>query len=207
MSSLADREKLFLLDFARRALVLGVEGSESLAIPPVLEEIRKFHQPAGAFVTLRLRKRLRGCIGQLPSNIPLIRVVAHCAKAAALEDPRFNPVALDEINEIDIELSILSFPQDVKPEEIEPGRHGLIVSRGSRRGLLLPQVAAEFHWPAQRFLEETCIKGGLAPSAWRENSTRIQAFTAEVFSESSLRLGQQESASPGLGRRSYSSST
>jgi AmmeMemoRadiSam system protein A len=207
MSSLADREKLFLLDLARRALVLGVEGSESLEICPLHEEIQKFHQPGGAFVTLRLRKRLRGCIGQLPSNIPLLQVVAHCAKAAALEDPRFGPVVPDEIGEIDIEISILSFPEDVKPEEIEPGCHGLIVSRGFQRGLLLPQVAAEFHWSAQRFLEETCIKGGLEPGAWRENSTRIQAFTAEVFSESSLRIKPEESAWPGSGRPGYSSST
>ncbi len=192
MSLLADREKHLLLDVARRALTLAVERGQLFegTVDQKFPEI--FSRPGGTFVTLRLRGRLRGCIGQLAANIPLIRVVAYCAKAAALEDPRFNPVALDEVNEVDIELSILSFPDVVRPEEVEAGRHGLIVSRGSQRGLLLPQVATEFHWSAQRFLEETCRKGGLEPNAWQDDSTRIQAFTAEVFSESSLRRGAEE---------------
>jgi len=186
-----------LLDVARRALTLAVERGElfeDIHLPHDEKSPEKSSKPGGAFVTLRLRGRLRGCIGQLASNIPLIHVVAYCAKAAALEDARFNPVALDEVNEVDIELSILSFPDDVKPEEVEPRRHGLIVSRGSQRGLLLPQVATEFHWSAQRFLEETCMKGGLEPNAWQDDSTRIQAFTAEVFSESSLRTKAEEPA-------------
>ncbi len=142
-------------------------------------------RPGGAFVTLRIRRRLRGCMGQLASGVPLVRVVAYCAKAAALEDPRFEPVRSEEVPEIDIELSVLSDLEDIAPGRIEPGRHGLIVSRGQQRGVLLPQVASEFRWAAERFLEETCMKGGLEPAAWKDSATRVQAFTAEVFSESS----------------------
>jgi AmmeMemoRadiSam system protein A len=192
MSSLADSEKKLLLKVARRALRLAAERDEPLTGPPPEEQFQdklndRLTQPGGAFVTLRLGKRLRGCIGQLPSSVPLIHVVAHCSKAAALEDPRFEPVRPEELEEIDIELSVLTVPEDISPERIEPGRHGLIVTNGSQRGLLLPQVAEEFRWTAQRFLEETCIKGGFDRNAWKDQATRIEAFTAEVFSEEDLR--------------------
>lgn len=183
MSPLADREKHLLLELARRALTAGVEKRESVSDFPDDEVLR---QPGGAFVTLHRRGRLRGCVGQLPSKDPLIEVVAHCAKAAALEDPRFKPVRAEEVAEIEIELSILSPLQDTTPEKIEAGKHGLVVSRGWQRGVLLPQVATEFKWRAARFLEETCVKAGLEREAWQDPHTRIQAFTAEVFSESAL---------------------
>jgi AmmeMemoRadiSam system protein A len=138
----------------------------------------------GAFVTLHLRKRLRGCIGQLPDETPLWQVVAHCAQSAALEDPRFEPVRPDEAAEIEIEISVLSQPLDTLPEMIEAGEHGIIVSHGWQRGVLLPQVATQFQWDATRFLEETCEKAGLSREAWKDPSVRIQTFTAEVFSES-----------------------
>jgi AmmeMemoRadiSam system protein A len=183
MSPLADREKHLLLEVARRALTAGVERRESIPDFPDDEVLR---QPGGAFVTLHLRGRLRGCVGQLPSKDPLIEVVAHCAKAAALEDPRFKPVRAEEVAEIEIELSILSPLQDTTLEKIEAGKHGLVVSRGWQRGVLLPQVATEFKWQAARFLEETCVKAGLEREAWQDPHTRIQAFTAEVFSDSAL---------------------
>lgn len=187
MSPLADREKQLLLELARRALTAGVEKRESIPDFPADEVLR---QPGGAFVTLHRRGRLRGCVGQLPSKEPLVEVVAHCAKAAALEDPRFKPVRADEVAEIEIELSILSGLEDVSLGSIEVGKHGLVVSRGRQRGVLLPQVATEFHWQAARFLEETCVKAGLEREAWKDPQTRIQAFTAEVFSESILQPGE-----------------
>jgi AmmeMemoRadiSam system protein A len=206
MSLLARSEKQFLLQIARRSLILAVERGESLEFSPDENQISTLPNTGGAFVTLRRGKRLRGCIGQLVSDIPLAQVVAYCAKAAAQTDPRFAPVATHEISDLEIELSILSFPEDVRPPEIEPGRHGLIVSSGARRGLLLPQVASEYGWTAQRFLEETCVKGGMQLDAWRLDSTRIQAFTAEVFSESSVRREEEEAPAP-AGGASYSSST
>jgi len=155
----------------------------------------KFHRPAGAFVTLHLRKRLRGCIGQLPGEQDLSWVVGHCAQSAALEDPRFEPVRPDEVADIEIEISVLSQPLDTLPEMIEAGKHGIIVSHGWQRGVLLPQVATQFHWDGIRFLEETCEKAGLAREAWKDPGVRIQTFTAEVFSESDY-PAEKESGEP-----------
>lgn len=183
MSPLAEREKQLLLELARRALTAGVQKREPVHDFPDDNNLR---QPGGAFVTLHRRGRLRGCVGQLPSKDPLVEVVAHCAKSAALEDPRFRPVPAEELAEIEIELSVLSPLEDVTLEHIAPGRHGLVVSRGGRRGVLLPQVATEFNWQATRFLEETCLKAGLEREAWKDPQTRVQAFTAEVFSEAAL---------------------
>jgi uncharacterized protein len=188
MYSLSSRERRLLLEVARQAVIRAAQTRESLDDLPQDEVLNR---PGGAFVTLHARRRLRGCIGQLPSGQPLIQVVAHCAKSAALEDPRFAPLHKQELSEIDIEISVLSELQDIQPHEIEVGKHGLVVSRGRQRGVLLPQVATEFHWPAMRFLEETLAKAGLEKDAWRDSETRIQAFTAEVFAES------ESSSAPG----------
>jgi len=185
MSSLAEREKKILLGVARRALERAAQAGETLEASSLpADEI--FTQTGGAFVTLRLRSRLRGCIGQLASEIPLIEVVTYCARTAALEDPRFQPVRAEQVSEIDIELSILSPLKDAAPSEIEPGKHGLFITRGQQRGLLLPQVAVEFRWTAERFIEEACVKAGLESEAWKDPATRLQVFTADVFSESKL---------------------
>ena len=206
MSSLGSRERQLLLAVARRAVTRAAEFREALANLPSDEILQR---PGGAFVTLRRRGgRLRGCIGQLPSNDPLMEVVAHCAKAAALEDPRFSSVKPQELAEIEIEISVLSSPELIAAEHVESGKHGLVVTRGSNRGVLLPQVAAEFHWTAERFLEETCVKAGLERGAWKDAETRIEAFTAEVFSESDFR--SEEQSHPETHARAkprYSSST
>jgi uncharacterized protein len=191
MSSLAEREKQLLLQIARSALTQAVEGKPPLR-ECVFEEI--LHQPAGAFVTLHRRKRLRGCVGQLPGRDALAEVVAHCARAAALHDSRFEPVAAVELSEIEVEVSVLSPLVDVTHETIEAGKHGLVVSQGRQRGVLLPQVAAEFRWQALRFLEETCVKAGLDRDAWKDSATRVQAFTAEVFSEADYPPGKAQPA-------------
>lgn len=185
MSSLASPERRLLLQVARRAVTLAAETRESLEALPQNEVLSR---PAGAFVTLHARRLLRGCIGQLPSNEPLIQVVAHCARSAALEDPRFPPVRRDELPDIGIEISVLSPLKEIPPQEIEVGKHGLVVSRERHRAVLLPQVATEFRWSALRFLEETLAKAGLEKDAWKDPATRIQAFTAEVFSESECDL-------------------
>jgi len=180
MSSLGSSEKRLLLAIAREAVNKAVQSGESLE---KFSNDGILRRPGGAFVTLHYHRRLRGCVGQLPSKDPLAAVVAHCAKSAALEDPRFEPVRLDELPCIEIELSVLSQPVDATQQEIEPGKHGLIISCGWKRGVLLPQVATQFHWNAERFLEETCAKAGLSRNAWKDAGTQIQTFTAEVFSE------------------------
>jgi AmmeMemoRadiSam system protein A len=189
MSSLAEREKQLLLQIARSALALGVAGR------PLLQEFPSdeiLQLAGGAFVTLHRRGRLRGCVGQLPGRDPLVAVVAHCARAAALDDSRFEPVGLAEVSEIEIEVSVLSALEDVTLGAIEAGKHGLVVSQGRQRGVLLPQVASQFNWGAQRLLEETCVKAGLDRDAWKDPATRVQAFTAEVFSEAAVPLPPQK---------------
>jgi AmmeMemoRadiSam system protein A len=181
MCSLASSEKQALLEIARRALVAAVESRTPLDdLPSSVDSAVS----EGAFVTLLHRGRLRGCIGQIGTPQPIVSMVAYCAGAAALEDPRFAPVRTHELAEIDIELSILFSLQVIAPERIEIGKHGLMVTRGRKRGVLLPQVATRFGWSAERFLDETCAKAGLEQAAWRHPEARIEAFIAEVFCES-----------------------
>jgi AmmeMemoRadiSam system protein A len=182
MSLLGPESRVILLRLARQAIEAAIvrRKLDSLPLQPELSERQ------GAFVTLTRHGQLRGCIGQVEPVDPLVKVVAHCAAAAATEDPRFTPVASEEIPTLEIELSILSRPGPVRFEEIDIGTHGLIATRGGRRGLLLPQVADEHNWPVERFLEETCLKAGLGPYDWKQPDTRIEAFTAEVFCERDL---------------------
>jgi len=177
----SESEQRVLLDIARRALTLAVTQGVFLDEFPIDEVLS---QPGGAFVTLHIRGRLRGCIGQFATDLPLARVVARCAAAAAREDPRFDAVQPEELAEIEIEISILSAAVEIDPATIEIGRHGLIVSSGEKRGVLLPQVALQFKWTPERFLQETCVKADLDRDAWKLPSTRVEAFTSESFSES-----------------------
>jgi AmmeMemoRadiSam system protein A len=140
-------------------------------------------RPAGAFVTLHRGGQLRGCIGQIEADEPLGQVVARCAAAACRNDPRFAPVTFGELEELDIELSVLGpLERLVHLDEIVIGRHGLVVELGRRRGLLLPQVASEWHWDRLTFVEQTCRKAGLSTDAWKKNAV-LWKFEAEVFSE------------------------
>lgn len=141
-----------------------------------------FAQPRGAFTSLYLHDALRGCVGYVLPTVAVYRAVADTARAAAFEDTRFNPVTRDEARHLQIELSILSPPQPIDPEEVEIGRHGLLISMGGFRGLLLPQVPIEHHWDREIFLAQTCRKAGLAADAWRRGAN-IEGFTAEVFGE------------------------
>jgi len=180
MSRLDSGDRRTLLEIARRAITQGVATSKALELDAPTGALS---EPAGAFVTLRRERQLRGCIGRLVSNEPLAQVVAYAARSAALEDPRFEPVRGEEVAALEIEISVLSPFEEVTAVQVIAGTHGLMVQRGLFRGLLLPQVAAEYHWNAQRFLEETCTKAGLPRDAWRDPDTHIFAFTAEIFSE------------------------
>jgi AmmeMemoRadiSam system protein A len=203
MSSLGSREKQYLLELARCTLS---KVAEPLPTPGDLPQNPEFGESAGAFVTLHQRGRLRGCIGQIGTGLSLLETVAHCAKAAALEDPRFDPLRPDELDSIEIEISVLSWLEEIAAESVEVGKHGLMVSRGWQRGVLLPQVAIECGWGAGRFLEETCVKAGLGRNAWREPDTKIQGFTAEVFCESDFEA-EQSPGPKGRTKRRYSIST
>ncbi|HUJ15074.1 MAG TPA: AmmeMemoRadiSam system protein A [Thermoanaerobaculia bacterium] len=142
-------------------------------------------RPAGAFVTLRTKHGdLRGCIGSIRAVEPLFKAVLSSALSAAFRDPRFLPVRPDEMPKLELEISVMGPIEIVgNAEEIEVGRDGLIISRGRFAGLLLPQVATEYGWDRETFLDQTCIKAGLPPGTWRSDGTRIEKFAAEVFGE------------------------
>lgn len=139
----------------------------------------------GAFVTLRKHDTLRGCIGHIVPIEPLCDTVADMAVAAATEDPRFRKVTIDEMKDIDIEISVLSIPRRVKSaDEIELGKHGVIVKRGMQQGVFLPQVATETGWSKVEFLENLCYgKAGLPKDAWKDSNTELYVFTAQLFEE------------------------
>ena len=180
MSRLSSDDWLALAAIARRA-ISGVILDKSIPdfppFPPALSEHR------GAFVSLYHGGALRGCVGQVENPGPLADVVARSAINAALHDPRFPPITPGEIATLQIEISVLTAPQRILPDAIIAGRDGLLVVRGSVRGLLLPQVATERNWSGRRLLEETCVKAGLARDAWQDPATEVFGFTAEVFSE------------------------
>ena len=122
-------------------------------------------------------------MGRVDTTNTLAETVAQCAISAALQDPRFRPLTEEEIPRLELEISVVSEPAPIRPEEVEVGTHGIVVSRAASRGLLLPQVAVERNWSATQFIEETCRKAGLEPGAWRDPETKLYAFTAEIFSE------------------------
>jgi len=180
MPFLSEADRRSLLVLARRAIVSAVSLQKPIESIPQ-DEI--FAEKRGVFVTLTLRGRLRGCIGMVEAFEPLGESIARCAASAGLHDPRFPPVRPEELHELQIELSLLSPPEPILPQDIEIGKHGLLISQGSRRGLLLPQVAVEHKFSCEQFLDETCRKAGLAAKAWQEPETQISGFFCEVFSE------------------------
>ena len=190
MSRLSSDDRRALLVRARQAILEAVVHQR---IADLDEPMGLLAEPSGAFVTIYLRGRLQGCIGRTERNNSLAETVAQCAISAALRDPRFVPLGRHEIDDLEIEVSVLSALQPIDADAIEVGTHGLFVSRGERRGLLLPQVAAERNWSAERFLEETCRKAGLDAEAWRDFRTQLLGFTVEVFSEADFRVGYSSS--------------
>lgn len=179
---LDERDRSEILRIARATLR---EHLTSGYLPPGAPHRPSLLQPAGAFVTLRVGGELRGCMGRVDADKPLYLAVEELTVAAATRDPRFDPVRIEELKDTRISVSILSAIEPASVETIELGKHGLVITRGPRRGLLLPQVAVEHGFTREQFLDETCGKAGLPPGAWRESGTRLERFTAEVISEPS----------------------
>lgn len=181
MAMFTEEERRQLLAIAHRSLEEAAWGRRFV---PSGELPSRLMEPGAAFVTLRRSDgTLRGCIGQIEALSPLAHTVARMAWAASQEDPRFPPVGPEEVPDILVEISVLSPPAPIDPEDVEVGTHGLIVERGLRRGLLLPQVAVERGWDRDTFLDHTCLKAGLPRGAWRDPSTQLLGFTAEVFGD------------------------
>jgi AmmeMemoRadiSam system protein A/AmmeMemoRadiSam system protein B len=175
---LSDSDQQELMEIARQALELMVRRNR--VYDPRIRNAR-LDTPAGAFVTLKKHGRLRGCIGFIEPPGPLCQAVALAAGAAATRDHRFPPVEPEELSSIEIEISILTPPRRIRdPDQVTVGKHGLIVSRGERRGLLLPQVPVENRWDRRTFLQQACIKAGLPRDAWR-NGAELFVFEALVF--------------------------
>jgi len=170
-----------LLKLARQTIAASLEGRPRQALS---QADRDLGQDQGAFVTLHQRGRLRGCIGLFEGQGSLAETVQEMALSAAFQDPRFRPLgSLGELQECDIEISVLSPLRETDPEAIEVGQHGIYIIRGPYRGVLLPQVATENGWDRETFLDHTCLKAGLNPGCWRQPGTRILTFSAEVFGE------------------------
>jgi AmmeMemoRadiSam system protein A len=171
-----------LLRLARRALEARVARQPA----PPAEQGGVLDEPRGAFVTIRRHGELRGCLGRISPDAPLAETIVDLGASVSDSDPRFTPVAPAELDDLHVEISVLTPEREVlSVADIEPGRHGLIVEQGLRRGLLLPQVATEQGWDAETFVAQTCRKAGLPPDAWRHGA-RMFVFEAEVFGESDL---------------------
>lgn len=176
---LTEEEKEELHEIARAVIEAKSQGR---SLPPLATASEALKQPRGAFVSIHKRGMLRGCIGSLEATAPLYKTVADMASSAAFRDPRFRPVSLEEIPYLDVEISVLTpLRQTENLEEIEVGLHGILVRKGSRSGLLLPQVATERNWDRLTFLAETCRKAGLPAEAWKDSDAKIYVFSADVF--------------------------
>ncbi|MBI5893691.1 MAG: AmmeMemoRadiSam system protein A [Deltaproteobacteria bacterium] len=178
---LSAENKKILLNIARRTIETHVKEKKAPAFstsnPELLEK-------SGAFVSLHKNHDLRGCIGIFTSEKPLYQTIVDMAVSASSCDPRFVPVSVDELPEISIEISVLTPMKRIYDvSEIEVGRHGIYIIKGRNRGVLLPQVATEYNWDRETFLDHTCLKAGLAQNSWKQKDVEIYTFEAEVFGE------------------------
>jgi AmmeMemoRadiSam system protein A len=182
-SFLTPGERGDLLWLARESIRAALHAKNAPALGTLTEALQT---PAAAFVSLHHGDRLRGCIGTLTADTSLHDTVVRVAVSAALDDPRFPPVAWLELRTIAIEISRLGPLVRARPEDVRPGYHGVAVSRGEQRGVFLPQVAPTHNWDRETLLREVCRKALLPPEAWREPDCELQVFVAEVFGERAL---------------------
>lgn len=192
MFTLSQSQGEYLVRLARRVIEAELNSEPA---PPVGEVEDNLRTATGVFVTLNKvspgGKRLRGCIGYPYPVKPLFEAVRESAHNAAFEDPRFPPVRREEMREIVVEVSVLTPPEalnvdpNMLPEVVKVGRDGLIIGRGVRRGLLLPQVPVEWGWDSEEFLYQTCVKAGLPGDSWLLDGTEVMTFQAIIYSERS----------------------
>jgi len=179
-NQLTQAEKRLLLGTAREAIVSFITTG-SVQNREVAAENLQSRQ--GCFVSIKMNGKLRGCIGNFISDKPLIQLVQEMAVAAATKDPRFYPMKKQDLADFTVEISVLSPLQKIADiEEIEVGTHGIYLERNFHRGVLLPQVATEYGWDRDAFLQQTALKAGMGRDDWKEN-TDIYIFSAQVFGE------------------------
>jgi AmmeMemoRadiSam system protein A len=178
---LIETEKTALLDIVKRTIVSKVNNKN---LPKITVDSEMLQESRGAFVTLKKKGHLRGCIGYIKAVKPLWEVVQEMAVAAAFHDPRFPSVQVEELKDISVEISVLSPLERIKNvDDIVVGKHGLYIVRGYNSGLLLPQVAIEYGWDRKTFLRETCHKAGLSSDDWMDKETEIYIFSADYFGD------------------------
>jgi hypothetical protein len=183
--ALSPAEQATVLELARRTVEEHARTGRRPGLPAAGGRLA---EPRGVFVTLHRQGQLRGCIGYVEAVKPLLEAVREMAVCAASEDPRFPPVRPEELAALDVEVTVLSpLRRITDPESVEVGRHGLVVRRGGRSGLLLPQVPVEQGWDRVTFLEHTCLKAGLPTNAWQDPATELMVFTGQVFGEKDAR--------------------
>lgn len=178
---LTSKERAELLHIARNSIKERFAGKNWNPSKPLTARLG---EKQGAFVTLHIRGMLRGCIGYIVAYKPLYLTVAEMARSAAFGDPRFPPLTPAEYPKIDIEITVLSPMRQIdNPNEVQVGKHGLLIRKGPYQGVLLPQVPVEEGWNRETFLAHTCRKAGLPSSAWRDEDTELFVFSGEVFGE------------------------
>jgi uncharacterized protein, PH0010 family len=179
---LSEAERNKLLEIARKTIESRLAGKKTTEFR-LLESVT-LNEKRGGFVTLHKHGQLRGCIGYIEAKKPLYRTIEEMAQAAAFNDPRFPPLIREELNDLSIEISVLTPLREIKDiNEIEIGVHGIYLIKGFYSGLLLPQVATQYKWDRLTFLKETCHKAGLPSNAWKDKDTRIYIFSADIFGE------------------------
>lgn len=174
-------EQQALLAIARQAIIQGVQTGQEYVEP---REEKALNKRNGCFVTIKQNGQLRGCIGNFQSELPLFKEVAQMAQASAAKDPRFYPLKESDLENFNLEISVLSPLQKIESiEEIEVGKHGIYIEKSFYRGVLLPQVAIEHEWDRTTFLKQTCVKAGLPTDAWEAEDAEIYIFSAQIFGE------------------------
>ncbi|MDQ7798140.1 MAG: AmmeMemoRadiSam system protein A [Candidatus Edwardsbacteria bacterium] len=183
---LTAEEKRELFRIAHQSIEAEVKGKDAPKFKPLTARLAELR---GVFVTLKEGGNLRGCIGYIEGIRPLYQAVAEMAVAAATGDPRFPPVTTRELPELEYEISVLTPKRQIdSPEEFMVGKHGIIVQRGGRSGVFLPQVAAEEGWTREETLSYLCLhKAGLPANAWKDKETKLFVFEAEVLEEKDIR--------------------
>ncbi|HOD75009.1 MAG TPA: AmmeMemoRadiSam system protein A, partial [Syntrophorhabdaceae bacterium] len=180
-SPLAAAERKRLLAIARKTLE---EYVSSKTVPEIDVKDPRLLERRGVFVTLTIHGQLRGCIGYIKPVAPLYRSVVDMTVAASSRDMRFRPVTKGELKDIEIEISVMSpLKLITSVDEIKVGIHGLYIVKGGNAGLLLPQVATQYKWGREEFLQNTCRKAGLPENSWKDKETKVYVFSAQIFSE------------------------
>lgn len=175
-------EKDILFHSVRQAIQAAIKNEP---IPNIEGSTDTLNSLTGAFVSIYKFGELRGCIGYVEPKKNLLQTVIEAAYNSAVNDPRFNPIKIEELEDLSIEISVISNLKQIKSiSEIEVGTHGLIIEQGDKTGLLLPQVASDYSWDRETFLNQTARKAGLPYDAWKKENVKIYIFTAEIINES-----------------------